>query len=242
MIVTHFDKNFYEWGKYYLISINKYNPQLQVYISGVNLKKFQIEELMGIHPKTYIKNHIIEFNGIQKRCDGGGKNAEWKIMMQCRVSKVILEAIQYAKDNDIKTLIVTNADMLLCKQINLQVYKNDIYLLENDEKHIKKKQILNGVIILNINKKTENFFIEYNKMNENRKLVWFDDQRYLYNCFNRYKEDIEISRLQKKYYVNTSYINDNDRGFEKERVFISFHSGTKEFCMNACKKYLNLLH
>ena len=78
-------------------------------------------------------------------------------------------------------------------------------------------------------------------MNESRNLIWFDDQRYLYNCFNKYKNNIEISRLQKKYYVNTAYINDYDKGFEKERVFISFHSGPKDFCMNVCKNYLNLL-
>tara|TARA_Y100000590_G_scaffold469579_1_gene658374 strand:- start:6479 stop:7192 length:714 start_codon:yes stop_codon:yes gene_type:complete len=223
MLVTHFDKNFYEWGKYYLISINKYNPELQVYISGVNLKKNQIEELMRIHPKTYIKNHIIEFNGIQKRCDGGGKDAEWKIMMQCRVSKVILEAIKYAKENNIKMFYVTDSDMMLNKNINNifnELSKYDIIILNGSRAHLSRGEILNGVIGININEKSIDFCKEYDKMHLNRKPKWYDDQRYLLFAYNKFKDIINIGRISKNLYC--------DGTFQENSFIWSGHKEKKE--------------
>tara|TARA_X000000950_G_scaffold276056_1_gene363307 strand:- start:1118 stop:1828 length:711 start_codon:yes stop_codon:yes gene_type:complete len=234
MIVTHFDKNFYEWGKYYITSINKHNPELLVYISGVNLIESQINELTNIHSNIYIKNHIIEFDGIQKRCDGGGKDAKWKIMMQCRVSKVILEAIKYAQENNIKMFYVTDSDMMLNKNITNMfkvLYKYDITILNDDNEHLSRGEILNGVIGININEKSINFCKEYNKMHLNRIPEWFDDQRYLLYAYNKFKNMINIGRISKNLYC--------DGTFQENSFIWSGHKGNKNNNLKIISNKLN---
>ena len=97
MIVLYFDKNFFYWSRIYILSIINKMENTLIFIYGVNLLNEQISELKSFSDNIKIQNHIVKFDGIQKRINGSGKDAKWKIMMQCQISYVILEAIDFAK-------------------------------------------------------------------------------------------------------------------------------------------------
>ncbi len=232
MIVTHFDTNFYDWGYLYLKSLNKYNPELKVYISGVNLTEIQIQNLNNVHSNVYIINHHIDFNGVQERRDGDGEDARWKIMMQCRVSQVILDAIEYAKNNDIYMLYVTNADMLVNQNITEFIKLSeqyDVMLLEDDDDHLQRKQIMNGILTVNLKNPTSiEFCKEYNLIHFNRQAQWFDDQIYLMNAYTNFQNKLNIGRIQKNMYC--------DGFFNKKSYIWSGHVGNKGKNLRKFKK------
>ena len=222
LIVTHFDKNYFEWTKIFFESLQKLHPACEVIASGVNLTDDQINLMRNYKLNINLENKYIEFDGIQERRDGGGDDAKWKVMMQCRVSQVALDASSETNED---IMVVMNADMFFRKSLSSLVeeaYNHDILLHLIDD-HMSHNQIQNGVMVFNLNNpKVKDFLKYYNKMwdkNTYPDVYHYLDQNHLFKAYNEFKDKLNIGKL------NSLYI---DGTFNNDAYIWSAHSGNRD--------------
>ena len=234
LVVSHFDKNYFDWFQMMSKSIELTNPELNMFIYGTNLTESQIKDVKKTKVKNvHVENKFIEFEGIQERRDGSGKDATWKIMMQCQLAEAYLSALKTNPFGD-DIACVTNADMLFVKPIiDLENYfrtSNADCLLHFTKDHIQRGQIQNGFIVTKIDESAISFFECYNQ--EIKKDVHhYADQKALLETFNLYKNKISFKQLP------TLFIDGN---FRKESYVLSAHSGDRNRNKQIFKEILGL--
>ena len=191
MIVTHIDHYYVHWAKIFLISLVRNAPELKVYISGVNLSLEDMIQLRGCMGDVKIANRRVE-------CPIGYN--ECQIFMQCRVTRVLVEAWESGKSDK---YIVTNADVFVKKSLQ-DLYdcldESDV-LLRFDKEHLKIGQIQNGVVAF----KTANPVV-YSFLKKYDEKVWekgppdrYEDQKVLFRVYERYKDRIKFGKISGSY-------------------------------------------
>jgi len=238
MVVTHFDSNFFEWFELTKKSIEITNSDIKIFVYGTNLTESQIKSIKETDHfpplKIHVENKKINFDGIQERRDGSGKDATWKIMMQCQLAEAMVSAMEKNPFNESEALLI-NADMLFLKPVkqvieNYTRLENYECLLYFSKDRIKINQIMNGVIFSKINDTTLSFFKKYDDIIK-KDIHHYADQKALLSAFNEYKDKIRFGQLPWQFI---------DGDFRQESYILSAHSGDRNRNKKIFKEILNL--
>jgi len=223
MIVTHFDKNFFDWFEITKESLEITNPGLSLFVYGTNLTEDQINKIKNTNSlKVHVENKILEFDGIQERKDGSGEDAKWKIMMQCQLAEAMVSAMEKNPFNDDEALLI-NADMLFAKPVK-QVLRhiseslNAECLLWFSKDRIAIGQIQNTTIYSKISDKMIDFFKHYDSIIK-EDMYHYADQVALLSAFNSFKDKIRFGQLPWQFI---------DGNFRQESFILSAHAGDRK--------------
>ena len=196
MLVTHLDKNFMYWGELFVQSVHKYAPQESLYISGVNLSIEDIKQLETYHDKIEVKNHSLQADDLDSlhkvRKD---MPSVWAVLLQGRISKVILEVLEkdLAKD-----YFFLNADMFV-RQPFSPLQKEVGLCLNSSHRHKSPHQLLNGVIGLRGgNTMVLEFALAYEEMHKKGLVVQYDGKEEEF-CIDYHGDQIHLYKIYKEY-------------------------------------------
>lgn len=233
LLVTHFDRNYFGWFELMAQSLEITNPGINLYVYGTNLSDDQIQRAKSIKVRNvHVVNKSVLFDGPQERRDGSGPDAIWKVMMQCQVAEAALSA-QVENPYGDSTHVITNADMLFVRPINtLQHYfdrSGADCLLHFTRDHIRRAQIQNGFIIINVSENSKKFLDSYDK-DIKRDVHHFADQKSLLRVFNEYKNTLKFSQLPSQFIDGT---------FSNDAFVLSAHSGDRSMNMKRFSQILN---
>ena len=222
LLITHFDKNYFDWFELLQKSIEFTNPDLNLFVYGTNLTSEQLAAIKDTKVgAVHVENKVLDFDGAQERCDGSGTAAMWKIMMQCQVAEAASAGMRLNPFED-DNFIITNADMIFVKPMVhvLEEYANTLNadcLLHFTRDHVRRGQIQNGFIFIK-NKPECLEFIEAYDHNIKENVYHFADQKVLLKTFNQFKNKLRCQQLP------TQLIDGN---FMQQSFVLSAHAGDR---------------
>ena len=224
MFITHFDSKYVRWGKILLHTHNdKYNGA-PIYVSGVNLRNEDIEELQSIHPGAIIDNEILKLEDIPitKTRDrwGGQTGHNLPEFMACRKSWVLQSAFE--KFPDEPYYVMTDADIFINRYYDFMdgIKNTDAgFLIGGDPGQTGQglhTQVMSGLIVVKNNDATHQLVNEWvNKIKNNSQIEhwkqweWFWDQLTLnLSLQESLKQGLKISQIPHQFFVNTQMSSD----------------------------------
>lgn len=234
MIVTHFDKNYFDWFEIAKESLEFTNPGLSLFVYGTNLTEDQISKIKNTDTlKVHVENKVLEFDGVQERRDGSGQDARWKIMMQCQLAEAMVAAMKKNPFDDDEALLI-NADMLFVRPVK-QVLRhvsdslNAECLLWFSKDRIDIGQIQNGTIYARITDQIIEFFKYFDSVIK-EEVYHYADQVALLSAFNEYKDKVRFGQLPWQFI---------DGNFKQESFILSAHAGDRARNKEIFKSILN---
>ena len=251
MFITHFDSNYFRWGKILLQSHKLNYPNGLIYVSGVNLSETQVKELKSINQNAIIDNELINLKSIPitKTRDrwGGTTGHNLPEYMACRKSWVLQTAFEKFPNEN--CYIMTDADIFINRRYdfehNIENY-DGCFLLGGDPGQSGQglhTQVMSGLIVLKNNQASKKlvdrwvFHIKNNNRIQNwKQWEWFWDQITLNLSLEEVlKEDYSLFKIPHRYFVNTEMSEDafmwspHTGGEErKERMYHLWNNVIKE--------------
>lgn len=184
LLVVYFDIGYFGWAEPFIKSVEKHEPNAQIYIHGYNLKPAHVKTLLEYDNVIEVYEDRVKQSW--KRADPHMKRNDIKFnplrfQITCNKGFVLLNAMKRQPKHDL--YIITDIDMVFLKSfednLKKEIGNKDVGVVIIHE----HERIKGGFIAVKNNKKGKRFIRRFHKLVNVDKFYYQKDQKCLYNAF-----------------------------------------------------------